>query len=354
MIRCTECGYKNSPVYHYCGVCGAVLQQAPKEEKEEPVPAAAVPATPAPPPSRAAAQQTPVRIQEAPPFFPPLPEKPAMRDSEVGGMSFLGLGSENSSSTPDYLYEDVEQTHWGRYILILILIAGGAWLSWQYWKGEFPFPPKASNPTPQVAESTPPSTETSQANPSAAQPSVEPIPTNPEPSKAPDAAASAPVTNPPAAPTTEAKTETPPEAKTPEPLAPEDTRSVPETGAPVEKAEKAAPKPTKPAPPPEPVVSPGEALYVQGQKYLYGTGVPENCDLALKSLLSAASRAHPRAQSTLGTMYFTGHCVTRDLPNAYRWFAKALRQDPSNIRLEQNLNVVWQQMTPGERQMATR
>ena len=93
-------------------------------------------------------------------------------------------------------------------------------------------------------------------------------------------------------------------------------------------------------------------MYVQGQKYLYAR--PENCDLALKSLLSAASRAHPRAQSTLGTMYFTGHCVTRDLPTAYKWFAKALRQDPNNTRLEQNLNVVWAQMTAGERQMATK
>jgi len=86
---------------------------------------------------------------------------------------------------------------------------------------------------------------------------------------------------------------------------------------------------------------------------LYGTGgVQPNCDLALKSLLAAASRAHPRAQSTLGTMYSTGHCVTRDLPSAYKWFAKALHSDPSNVRLEQDLSVVWRQMTPGERQMA--
>jgi hypothetical protein len=53
-------------------------------------------------------------------------------------------------------------------------------------------------------------------------------------------------------------------------------------------------------------------------------------------------------------MFATGHCAARDLPTAYRWFAKALHNDPTNVRLERDLQMVWSQMTPGERQLATR
>jgi hypothetical protein len=51
-------------------------------------------------------------------------------------------------------------------------------------------------------------------------------------------------------------------------------------------------------------------------------------------------------------MYATGHCATRDLPTAYRWFGRSLRQDPKNTRLEQDLRVLWNQMTPDERRLA--
>jgi TPR repeat protein len=87
---------------------------------------------------------------------------------------------------------------------------------------------------------------------------------------------------------------------------------------------------------------------------LYGNGVAQNCSLALKSLLAAAARSNVRAQTDLGTMYATGHCATRDLPTAYRWFAKALHQDPGNQRITTDLEVIWRQMTPEERQSATR
>jgi hypothetical protein len=53
-------------------------------------------------------------------------------------------------------------------------------------------------------------------------------------------------------------------------------------------------------------------------------------------------------------MYSTGHCVPRDLPTSYSWFALALRADPSNQILEKDLVAVWNQMTPPERQMATK
>jgi len=101
---------------------------------------------------------------------------------------------------------------------------------------------------------------------------------------------------------------------------------------------------------PTPEQDPVEA---QGEKYLYGSGgVPQNCGLAQRSLLESAQRANPKAESVLGTMYATGHCVGRDLPTAYRWFAKASHQDPNNARITRDLEVLWKQMTAGERQLA--
>jgi TPR repeat protein len=97
-----------------------------------------------------------------------------------------------------------------------------------------------------------------------------------------------------------------------------------------------------------------DTLVVEGEKYLYGNGVPANCELAQRKLLLAAQHSSPQAQTTLGTMYATGHCVARDLPTAYRWFARALHKQPGNARVEQDLNVLWKQMTPDERQLALR
>jgi hypothetical protein len=95
-----------------------------------------------------------------------------------------------------------------------------------------------------------------------------------------------------------------------------------------------------------------DALEIEGEKYLYGAGVPEDCGRAQRTLLAAAERASSRAESVLGTMYATGHCTARDFPLAYRWFAKALRQEPSNARLEHELQVLWNQMSADERQIA--
>jgi TPR repeat protein len=63
-------------------------------------------------------------------------------------------------------------------------------------------------------------------------------------------------------------------------------------------------------------------------------------------------RANTKAQTVLGTMYATGHCVGRDLPTAYRWFARALREEPQNSRISEDLQVLWRQMTPQEKQLA--
>ncbi len=98
----------------------------------------------------------------------------------------------------------------------------------------------------------------------------------------------------------------------------------------------------------------GDDIEAEGERYLYGNGVPENCGRARKSLLAAAQRSNAKAQNVLGTMYATGHCATRDLPTAYRWFSRSLHKDPGNTRIEQDLKVLWSQMTPEEQKLALR
>ena len=114
------------------------------------------------------------------------------------------------------------------------------------------------------------------------------------------------------------------------------------------------PKParTKPTPQVAPA-NPDDALVTNAEKYLYGRGVPQNCDRALISLRAAANRQNSRAMTLLGTMFGTGHCVSRDLPNSYRWFAQASRQSPDNTWITRNLEMIWREMTPAERQLAT-
>lgn len=92
----------------------------------------------------------------------------------------------------------------------------------------------------------------------------------------------------------------------------------------------------------------------EGEKYLYGGGVPADCERAQQNLLTAAEQSSAKAQSTLGTMYATGHCTIRDLPLAYRWFARAQHQNPRNRIIEKDMKVVWDQMSPEEKKLAKR
>jgi TPR repeat protein len=103
-----------------------------------------------------------------------------------------------------------------------------------------------------------------------------------------------------------------------------------------------------------PAPAPEDALEVDGEHYLYGPQSPGNCARAEKDFMEAASHDSAKAESILGTMYATGHCVPQDLPLAYRWFAKALQQEPRNSRLEEDVQVVWNQMTADQKQLATR
>ena len=306
----------------------------------------------------------------------------------MSGPSFLGLADEPASSVTYLLEDDQSSAHWGRRIFALVFIAALAAAAWHWreplrvWAVNYvrrPATPSAptngdttykagpiSTSGSEIAGSVPngaainqaPAADNNAAQPAPA-PQTQTTPSAPA-SGAPNETQSTPNPQPAAStPQPPAQTSAPPglsSSSTSEVATTSKTKteSSSTTSAPTEQASLKKPAPghdetsdQAPAPDPE-----GVALEAEGEKYLYGNGTPASCSHAQKSLLAAAQHANTKAQSVLGTMYATGHCVTRDLPLAYSWFAKSMQQDPSNSRVERDLLMVWNQMTPDERQVA--
>lgn len=318
--RCHQCGYENGPNYRFCGMCGAPLESA----------------APAKVPAGAPAGET----------------KPA----PVSGPSFLGLAEEPRRDDLEYLLEDDEprSSHWRLYLALGILVVAGMllWARWrQYgypWTTQSTASATAGTPSDQAQkpETIPPAPVLDgAAAPRRQPPALAPSIAEVAPAASPNGAS--PGANPPATKTQGGSAATAGGQETGT-ASSSRTETPPPTPAP-----KATPKAT-PAAPSAPAVSADDRLVSEGEKYLYGNGVAADCDRATKNLNMAAMHSNARAQSLLGAMYATGHCASRDLPTAYRWFAKALHNDPTNVRLESDLQMVWNQMTPGERSLATR
>ena len=187
------------------------------------------------------------------------------------------------------------------------------------------------NPPPTASPAQPPVPAPSAANP----PSATPAPT---------------LSQPPATPQDQSSTSPPTAQNNLTPRA-ETAATPPETSPPKAIRPPAKPAVTQAADAP---AARRDSLETEGENYLYGNGVPQNCGRAQKKLLAAAGHGVAKAYSVLGTMFATGHCAPRDLPLAYRWFAKALHQDPANTRIEDDLKALWNQMTPDERRLALR
>jgi hypothetical protein len=308
----------------------------------------------------------------------------------VSGPSFLGLGDEPARDL-DYLLEDEEPStgHKSMSIFLLLLLAGVAYAGWR-WRAEI-YPraaealhrvesiigtSSAKNSPSQTPTEPPPASTTDSHTITPQDEQSTAAPEKTDAAKQPPAAEnSTPVSSAPASsaaassgPTSGAAASQTKAAESGESQATdgnsEESAAKPGEATPAE-TETAPTKNTKPraAVPKSPKrdiesatssdIS-DEKLVADGEKYLYGTGVPENCGRAQKSLQTAAQHSNSKAQAMLGTMYFTGHCATRDLPTAYRWFARALHGDPGNSRLQQDLEILWKAMTPDERQLATR
>jgi len=342
-VICPNCREDNPPTFRFCGMCGTSLE-APR-----PV-GASVPEVRRPPAPETVAR--PVNKQ-----VPPI-AGPSMLGLNQPGINQPGPNQhapirpsidslrEPSFSGLDSFFEP-EQPKTGRWriflmVVLLAALGGAGWWTYTNYLG--------------AAESRKPEA----ATPSTGEAPAEQLATKPAAKEA--------------APTADAGTSQTPPTATPDgsvlegnagpaSAAPDVTRtSVDRAAKPAAEAkpvtpEKRAPSRTLPKASNLPVssaVDTGDAAFRKGEAYLYGRGVPENCDEAVKYLKAASAKSNAKARSAFGTMYATGHCVPRDLPTSYSWFALALRADPSNQILEKDLSAVWNQMTPPERQMATK
>lgn len=352
-LRCAQCGQENNPQYRFCGICGAPL---------------------GPPPAAVPSDQTRDRVR--------IP---------VSGPSFLGLGDERSRDL-DYLLEDEPPRGRGRlYLALFLLVVSGVLLAWQWQRDGYPWwkyilKPAASNrapvtsppaaapddkgAVPPIVPAEPTATPATQEAQPTTSPAGQPAAAEPAASSAPAGASAAPEPG--------EQTSQPqalqPQSSEPSPAQPNDGN-----GSKAEKTKAAGsrqanePEAAEPAftprgshaataarsasrkPAPEtPSNSFEDRLVADGERYLYGRGVPVDCERAQRNLQIGARQSNPKAQTLLGAMYATGHCVGRDLPTAYHWFAKALQGDPGNSRVQQDLEVLWKQMTPEERQLALR
>ena len=346
--RCTQCGHENNPEYRFCGVCGA------------PLPAGV-------------STREPAREQERP------------RVSSVGGPSFLGLGDDRTNDL-DYLLEDEPPRGHGRmYLALLLLVLSAGLLAWHWQRDGYPWaglaqsavtgkaPASSSSEPGRVAAAPPPAV----ATPTPAEtPSATGATTEPATGTGVQPAAGAPPAENSASPNPIAVVKAPEEAPPPaDGVDPGNAAAKPGAAAAqnqgvdaTDAAESSVPKETPAAPvvPATPVrkpavvqafannshCQPGRPAGGRGRKISLRTWSSGRLRAGAEELMIGARQSNPKAQTLLGAMYATGHCVNRDLPIAYRWFAKALHGDPGNSRVQRDLEVLWKQMTPEERQLA--
>jgi hypothetical protein len=325
-VHCSGCGHENSSQYRFCGMCGLPL---PRVEAAR----AAVPS----------ANDTNQPKTPAPPLA-------------LDRVSLLGLETEpdndlKPSKNTDYLLEEIKPPRSVRmHLALAVLLAAAALMGWKWHRDGYPWVPRFAEQSGQqqaVQSSiapTPADPVTQAATPPPT-PAVEPPQTSKDAQSAVEPPAAAPSD-------VEAKkredksSSGEPAAEKPSPVV--EATANPESSRPalVDVAR------TRTSPAHVSRAPDDTQLLVEGEKYLYGNGVAQDCDRAQKSLLAAAAHSSTTAESLLGTMYASGHCASRDLPTAYHWYARALQHDPANTRIESDLKVIWQQMTPAERQVA--
>jgi hypothetical protein len=331
-------------------------------------------------------ETAPLASRPEPPRRDPDPPSPA--PAYTGGLFNLNAPAEKHSANLDYLLEDEDEPKSSKGLILLTLVAlalvvGLGWLRWR--NGGLPFlksltaisqPKTPANPQVSGDTTSAPTTDQQPAA-SGSTPSITPIqpaadsaaqPLAPTPATSAPASATSPPTSDGAPPAT-ASSEPPASAATPPASTDSETPSAAASEKPPDNAAATTPAPSheaapgpKPRLPSKPVAASKPAAtskaadpVVIGERYLYGReGFPQNCERGLHYVKPAADQSNPKAMITMGALYATGHCLSRDLPTAYRFFALALRNDPENGPLRQNAEMVWKQMTAEERKQAIR
>jgi hypothetical protein len=385
-VICPNCGENNSSNFRYCGMCGTSLEMrrpagAPRTVSSDPTRPSQFEAaqndearTVAQTTVRANANAVREPAASASPSFLGLNQP--FRDGDGSDSNDGGSANESFSGLDSFFEpEDSGVSARGVFLLVMLLAALGAGGYWAYshYNGV-----KPAGSDSQATAQTAPADQTPATTPSSSSTDTTGSRPNANSSGAASssnagAPANSVASQPPAAPVETAKSSPPPKV---EPQAESKAESdktnsnsasnadqnppaASKPARPTARAQKIARAEAKPAPRPSPAVVPvsgdkGDAQYKRGEAYLYGRGMPENCAEAIKNLKDASAMQNAKARSMFGTMYATGHCVPRDLPTSYSWFAQALRVDPNNQILEKDLTAVWNQMTPPERQIVAR
>jgi cytoskeletal protein RodZ len=394
-VICPKCGEDNSENFRFCGMCGTPLEARRPSGAPGLDPLSAFPpkisprVTSTPEAVKPAVAEAAARLANKP--VPPIsgpsmlglnqpvavqsgPSQPSAAPATASPPSIDLLRETSFSSFDSFIEPEEPKASVGRIVLLLVLLVGlgiAGWWAYTNYVGatesrklqaaisgaeETPADKTVQKPTDEAAQKP---TDDSKNEPSAksAAPTAAPDHGSSQASSAaatvPAAAASQSENGEPApkAANNEATPATPKRAAAPSAIPIPKAGPAPKSAAKREPLVAAARTPSRPA---SAAADTGDAAFRRGEAYLYGRGVRENCDEAVKNLKVASAESNAKARSTFGTMYATGHCVPRDLPTSYLWFALALRADPSNQILEKDLNAIWNQMTPPERQQATR
>jgi len=350
-MKCPSCGNLTELGHRFCGMCGSRVDRRIRErraESPEQPRATAMANAQLPPPEGLAGQSemapvadAPVTVDETEPasaneVTPPTKTSPAIFRNQshkvpaIGGPSFLGLGDEPLTNG-DYLLED-EGSSGGvlRRLVLIAILAAIAGLAFIGWRSNMSVNPKPAPGPKSEAAATPFPDPKVQDNTAAAAPAAN----KPE----------LPSPDPPASPTERADAPAKADAS-----AAKASESGPEKEAssgrktPQESPDTVTSAPHHPS-----------ATLLRAQQYLQGRGVRQNCEQGLYYLKAATEKNEPAAAVQMGALYAIGHCVQRDQVTAYRWYNSAHELDPANPWIQTNLDQLWAQMTPQERQRASR
>ena len=354
-IPCVFCGHGNPPGHRFCGMCGKALPDLVKQAKTPQSASGSAGSGGMAAAGRPVAQPVSTASPRAPQAGPP-PGPPPVRPTPAPRR-------ENANRDLSYLLHDddhvpVRPSRVPFVVggLVLAVVAG------------FFIMRGSGKKTPAPATGTGDTTE-SQSAPSAA-PDAAPPGAKVEPPKAEEPKAEPPKTESP-------KTE-PPKTESPktEPAAAEATKAeAPDENSKAESEETETPPATTPAPShPSPAIAKTHSKpappVARAQRQPSPARQPEpsaddaedttastsasggDCENQLPSLRKAAARGDAKARANLGLAYYAGRCVSRDLPTAYRWYALALRTQPDSPQVSAQLEAIWRQMSPAEKQLA--